>query len=420
MSGTLRGKVECLFGLRANAIGYCLVQEMFTSLYNYFKSHPNMTEIARHGGLGGTAANVNYWDVANPFNNNAWYVFKMGTLTDNVLYTGTRTYPWYILVQWNRSDQGLFGVAPGNPGLVDGATNTNTSQLCIQFAIGIGGDQNPWNGSGTLGANTKGTPVWKTPTGGTSVMVFPRSNNVGGNHNTNKENMTAVFWKANNDSTGSRCNILMDDDSMVLLVDWQNNDSWDATYFGLFAPRPSLPLNYPIVMLSTGTVGRLPFFFSNTTNKNVFGSVSGTGTGITSPNNCGGIPASNPEVNGVRGVCIDRYTTVFETGSQYGTINPNKYFSTPTLDEFPIAVIMYETPNYYGYAGQVDFIREAAWESQRVRSTGSGSTRALFAGGTGSIAAVKLSVPWPTGLVFGLAWVQAWACVVALMGVPSV
>ena len=68
MAGTVKGKVDCYFNVLGPTYDYrSVAQGAFTSLYNFFLSHPNMTLIARNGGNGGTAANVNYWDQANPF-----------------------------------------------------------------------------------------------------------------------------------------------------------------------------------------------------------------------------------------------------------------------------------------------------------------------------------------------------------------
>jgi len=403
MSGTIRGKVECYFGFRntptGTGAGYRdIVQEVFTAIYKYFKVHPNMTEVARHGGIGSTASSVNYWDESFPFTNNAWFVFKMNTVTENPLYIGTRTFPWYVLVQWNRDDQASFGSSPGNPGKCENNANYsgNNSRIGIQFAIGIGGDQNPWNGTGTLGQNVKGSPVWKTPTGGTGVIVYPRSNNVGGAHVTNKENTSHIFYRDSGNTTSpSKVHIIMDDDNFVFLADPTYIDQWSLCYFGVFVPRPDLTFEYPYVMLNTIT-GYLPILRGN-----VYGSTNGQGWCNESPNNGGGIPAPNPAVNGVRGLFMERYQLLFDSSSPYVFMNPNKYFDTPVFDEYPIPIAMYEYPNWYGYAGQIDFIKETSGSETRCRTTGTG-TRYVVGGSTSLTNVVKLSVPWPASVNPGI------------------
>lgn len=173
MAGTVRGKIECLIST-GNAFNQG--QNVFTSIYRFLKTQLEpagvVTEIARHGGLSSTAANVNYHDEADPFLTNAWFVFRFNT-------NGGRTWPWYLLVQWARGDTSDFGQSPGSPGLIlnsSAAPAPGESIVGYQCAVGIGGDQNPWNG--TTGAQaTKGSPVWRVPAnGGTNVAVFPRSN----------------------------------------------------------------------------------------------------------------------------------------------------------------------------------------------------------------------------------------------------
>lgn len=388
MSGSIRGRVECrhwvLSGLSTDH--KVMAQEIFVNLYNTFKVHPNMTEIARNGGSGGSALSLNYWDQANPFGNNAWFVFRMNTATENPAYLGTRTFPWYILVQWNRYDQGVFGASPGNPGLVNGVTFVSAADahVTVQFAIGVGGDQNPWNGSGTLGTNTKGTPVWKVPTGGTDVLVWPRSNSSGGDHSTSRENCAAIYFRGANTVVGTHANFLLDDDSFLFL--WSpESDAYSASYFGPYTPAPSLNPTYPYVMLSTGGAGTMPFVTTN-----VCGNVAGTGyTPAAYPGgNTGGIA----DVAGkVVGTYIDRYSLL--DGSYLR--NPNRQFSPAAFSEFPLAVYAYELPDDTGYLGQVDFIREVSGLSSYVRN--SSGNRAVF-GGSSTTTAVKLSIPWPVGV----------------------
>jgi len=172
MAGTIRGKIECL---QASGSTQNQGQTYFTSIYRFLKQLEVAgvtTEIARHGGLSSTAANVNYYDEANPFLTNAWYVFRFNT-------NGSRTWPWYIFVQWAWGGTSDFGQSPGNPGLIlNNSTLPVSTEVIvgIQCAIGFGGDQNPWNG--TTGAQaTKGSMVWRVPAnGGTNVAVFTRSN----------------------------------------------------------------------------------------------------------------------------------------------------------------------------------------------------------------------------------------------------
>jgi hypothetical protein len=172
MAGTIRGKIECLH-VSGNTQNQG--QTYFTAVYKFLKQLEVAgvtTEIARHGGLSSTAANVNYYDEASPFLTNAWYVFRFNT-------NGSRTWPWYVFVQWAWGGTSDFGAAPGNPGLIQNSSTLPIATevaVAVQCAIGFGGDENPWNG--TTGAQaSKGSVVWRVPAnGGTNVAVFPRSN----------------------------------------------------------------------------------------------------------------------------------------------------------------------------------------------------------------------------------------------------
>jgi hypothetical protein len=400
MTGQVRGRVEC-YHVPNVSEGRVISQEIFTNLYKTCLLHPNMTEIARHGGLGGGALNVNYWDEVNPFNNNAWFVFRMNTSAVNPLYLGPRTYPWYMLVQWYRGDQGLFGTSPGNPGLISGITgNSGDGRVGVQFAIGIGGDQDPWNGTGTLGTSVKGASVWKIPTGGTGVLVWPRSNNVGGAHATSMQNCTEIYFRNTGGfGTGpSQCHIIMDDDNFLFVNRVLDTATYSFQYFGLYTPHPDLNPTYPMVSFGTGVNtggggGIIPINVSAQ-----HGSITGTGVdafsaGTTS--NTGGVPGPNPAVDGVRGLYVDRYASLLFGADAR---QPNRFFNPAQCDEYPIPFMMYEHPAHYGYAGQVDFIREITSIPTHTRNTGVGD-RMVF--GSNTTASVKISAPWAAGILPG-------------------
>ncbi len=392
MSGAYHGRVDCLNGVNyAPGAGVTtVVQEIFTNIYYAFLTHPNMTEIARRG-------NVGFWDEATPFTTNNWFVFRMNTVVENPFYTGTRTFPWYVLVQYSALGS-VFGASPGNPGLVDNNQDSSSSPATIgvQFAIGVGGDQNPWNGSGALGSGVKGTPVWSPPSGGSALLVFPRSNNPDGAHVTNKENCTTLVSRStaeNGDTQPALSHIIMDDDSFFFAHSLNANHRYSALYFGEYVPRPGLNPDYPYVMLSSrahnyptlyGGFLPLPRYYT-------MGNRIGTGTGSSSSHGGGGVAVN--ATDGVRGAIIERYTGVM---TDY-RFHPNAFFSTRTFDEFPIPLWSWDEPGYNGYLGQVDFIRETCGLETRHRSTGS---RYVIAGTT-AVNAIQLTMPWPSGVIPG-------------------
>jgi hypothetical protein len=173
MAGTIRGRIDTYH----NALNrYKNTQSFFTSLYKFLKNLEVAgvtTEIARHGGLTGSAANVNYHDEASPFLHNAWYVFRWNT-------NGGRSWPWYLYVQFFRNDVGSdTNAAPATPSMFINVTNYGSwGVVMCQSAMGIGGDQNPFPFTGTMGTNVKNsTYAWRIPaSGGTHLGIWPHSN----------------------------------------------------------------------------------------------------------------------------------------------------------------------------------------------------------------------------------------------------
>jgi hypothetical protein len=120
--------------------------------------------------------------------------------------------------------------------------------------------------------------------------------------------------------------------------------------------------------------GGLPFGVGNT----VYGPAGGAYPG-------GGIPLNVVATDCVRQVIISRYDEFF---NQYSS--PNKMFATEQYDEFRIPIIAYESPTYFGYAGDIDFIREVYhWSPNDMTS---GMLRAAW--GANTPFGVKLTTPW--------------------------
>jgi hypothetical protein len=250
MGGQIRGRLECLFPPSYNSEPKRdSLQAMFTALYKYHKYLETLgivTEIARHGGVSSTAANVNFWDETNPFKNNAWFVFRWNTHSE-------RSWPYYVYYQFNRSDVGNFTAAPASPSAILGTSATAYTwfSLGMQAAIGVGGDQNPWNGAGTMGQNTKGTPVWKIPSGGSAVHVFPRSNNIGGSHNTNKENCAGLYLSDYSSVQAHRMHMWSDLDGLFWTFTSSDTGYYWFHYTGVYTPRAEVPTpTYPLVQFT--------------------------------------------------------------------------------------------------------------------------------------------------------------------------
>lgn len=381
MAGTVRGRVDSYHNAGSSFLN---AQQVFKVIYDFCSAHPNMTLIARHGGSGGTASNVNYHDQSNPFLPNAWFVFRMNddTLENGTAtaYAGSRTFPWYIYVQWGRSDQLAWNSSPATPSFIDGGSmGGSEGRVGVQYCIPVGSvdgtSEAPWNGGGSLGTNTKGTPVWRTtagtPVGFTGSFVFPRSNNTGGSHSSNRENCSNILQTSS--TSPVRFSVIADDDSIVFVSNPGDDlATWQVNYFGLFTPISGLTHPYPMVHIAENSFAASGFSPGTT-----YGTTSGSVRN-------GGIPMLSV-ADGVKGLVTGRYDEWFTTLNA-----PNRMYALERYDEWDIPVGMSESPTWYGYAGDVSFIREIY--NTGPTDTSSGRTRAVI--GNTAYAAPKITVPW--------------------------
>ena len=389
MAGTVRGKIEC-FSSPASGTPYIHVcQELFKNLYDFMvtlESADVVTIRARYDGIGATAPATNYWDLASPFLPGAWFLVEWrtsSTTPSNPSYAGTRTYPFYMLFQY--VSQAATQTNPSGPIFIRGAnTSSNTAAVAVAMAVGYGGTQDPWTGTlgtfgnpSSFGTQSKSTPVWAIPSGGTEVHVFPRSNNtVGpvlgagvGAHTTDKQNMTEMLY-IGNASPSNRYHFLADHDGLLTLADYSNNNLYNMSYSGVYTPRPSLPLTTNLVQFQ----GVLPYTTSP------YGTVAGTG--LTN----GGILTSD----GVQGVALSRLDELYAVAYQ-----PNRMFASPTHDEFAPTIGSSET-NRGAFLGYIDLFREVF--NTGNGDTNTGGTRAIF-GGSATAGTTKVIVPWNAGTV---------------------
>jgi hypothetical protein len=365
VGGQVRGKIECFLN---EGSGSNNAQAFFTSLYNFLVGHPNMSLIARNAGAGQGAANIGYYDGSTPFGTNAWAIFKFLATAGG---GGPRSFDYYLLIQ--HANGGAFGSSPGDPGLLLGGGGGGGGAVGIQAAIGVGGDGNPWNGAGaTLGGNTKGTPVWVSPSAGTLAHVLPRSNGSGGAHSTNRENCASLFAQTSSTSPKARAHFVADDDSLAIAVDVGDDNAYNLTYIGPFIVRSGLALPYPLLLVSTGDTG-LPLQVGQSYGP-VSGSTAQEGGAVHRDNNVG-----------VRAIFMERLNNIVNTT----TIQPNRIFATPQFDEFPVPFYIDESP-FEGYLGQVDFVREVG----NIATHDTSSDKLRMVVGPATLGSVKMTIPW--------------------------
>lgn len=254
MSGTLRGVVDIASN---QSTEQKTTADIFKAFFDAFEAHPNTTRIALQHGNGGTGDGngTGRWDSgANSFGNNAFAVWRMEP-------TAARTWPYYFTMhcQCAGGNATTWGAAPGDPVNSYASTASSTAYIGFQCAIGIGGDQNPWNGTtnndgtdyragGTslpLGSDGNGQ-VWRVPaSGGTNLLVFPRSNSAGGSYATVKEDMLCIVNHGNPDN--ARAHLVMDDDCVAMY--WDEDDASGSLNtvqtFGIFDPHPNMSHDRP-------------------------------------------------------------------------------------------------------------------------------------------------------------------------------
>ncbi len=377
MSGTIRGKTDCFSNPTAT---YRQSNEYWKNLYDFLMAHPNAALIARNSGNGVTAGNTGFWDEANKVGGNAWATFRMNP-------TSVRPFPWYINFIYGAAGggssetNGNVGSGVGAGSLICGSNISGNSAPVggLQFAIGEGGDENPWNGTASGGAagvnDTKTAPWWKVPTSGSRVHVWPRTNNTGSADATNKNNYSHWYTAT---SSPVRVHFIADDDSLIILASAADDNNYSVMYFGLYEARTGATPTYPMIMI--GSAQNLPL--SITTQ---YGNPVNAGLGQLEG---GVIPGAT--TNGVRNVWVDRYQNILSSAQQ-----PNQQLSTPEYEQFPIPIYSNEATGLItiGHLGQITFMKESA--NLTTHDTNADLTRAAF--GTTSLTGVKLMVPWGGG-----------------------
>jgi hypothetical protein len=366
VGGTIRGRIECFnnAGIVSSSEG----RNAFKNIYEHYNNHPLATLVAlNYGGGSGT----DYHDGGNPWGEgNAFFVFKMAA-------SSLRTWSYYVLFQL--AGNSAFGSAPGNPGLCNGTTqSTSFMDIGCAVAIGVGGDEDPWNGTSVGdGTDTKGTPVWVAPSGGSAVYVLPRSNNPTGTHATNKENTmeifdTSIYLRAAVES--NRYHIVGDDDHLLILMDEDDNNTYSAFLIDVFSPNPDLTLTHPMVMLRDNSLPYNPA--SN------FGSQAGSDAARDGGVIVAGADVAKDPVVGVMGDSPDVLAAANE---------PNTFKSSNVFDVLSWQLRGGGTGGEpVGFLGYTNFMREA----HDMNTHDENSTRRLVAFGDAVLASRKLVVDW--------------------------
>jgi len=377
MSGTVHGAIDAQVGISIPSKEASEV--LFTTLFNFLNTLTGSEIITRIAyNTGSVGSGTDYYDDPNPWGKNAWYLYRWNT-------SSVRTWEWYMLVQ-HTSQSGNFGDSPGNPGLLNASAelqsgNEGSIGIATATLITTGGQSlSPWNGTtNNNGEDSKGTPVWESGSNTDILSVLPRSNNTGGSHNTNRENM-AEFYNGVTTGLSSRFHFMCDDDAMVSFVSTTNNGLYACNYWGYYQPRNELTSSNftPMCMLIND---------SDAVNQLAGNENCGTTTGNATAYE-GGVVISGS-------VVIGRIGQYDSTWMKDVNLQPNTTLPIPAHDIFAVPLHAYESPAFgnVGYlVGQL-YSETYAVTSHDINATGN---RVVF-GESSTVNSVKIWTTWDSG-----------------------
>lgn len=245
MSGTIRAKLDGWFWAGNDDDNG---RACFKFIWDHLKELEAagvVTEIARNNGTGATTGSTGWWNESNAFGLDAWAVFRWNS-------NSNRSWEWYFYMQAASN----YGAGVGAPALVQAGTSIDGLSMAVAVSVNTssGVTSNPWGGStGSLGADTKGNPVWTTGSVGDTVFVFPRSNSLSGTHVTSKQNL----WSAQSEFDNMRMHVITDDDSFLGIFGDPDTISDYSRYWmsfiGPYTPSPILfsSVKTPLMVIQT-------------------------------------------------------------------------------------------------------------------------------------------------------------------------
>jgi len=360
MAGTVRGSIEHRI-VNTSIAG---LRDLFAMIAKFFNNHPQMVRIAwQKGGptdrlgdgrLDGLTGEANYSGQA------AFGVWRWDQVGGAKIY---------ILLQWEYANG--IGSVPGNPGVMNG-----TYGMGIAFALDTSGG-NPWNGgTANAGSDTKnGTNVW-VANGGT-LLVWPRSNSLGGISPTIRQYLLCLFTQVPN-VAATRLHVMTDDDNLWWAIDANGTGGYDCLgFFGKYTPRSGI----------TPTAGAGFISFSVNANENAWPSFASTAYGEATPTTDKEGGAVIVAADGVKTYAIE---TIGNLSSSL--LQPNTLVSPAQYDQLDMVLRLVDpnVPTRYGLFGKLDampFVYNVPTHATNV-----GKTKVVF--GPTPIAQYKVLMPW--------------------------
>lgn len=370
MSGDRLHSVEHVFG-QINITDHFSGREAFKKIYDWINGNgTHFQMIALH--YGDTGTGTDHHDGANPFGDDAFFVFRMPS---HAVGAG-RNFDVYCLVQAGNGitmTGSLASAVGGVAAKIQGQTAlAGVGYIGMSIAVVTGG--NPWNGGTAIdGTDLKGDPVWVEP-GGQSMWLFPRSIASGGTYAAKMEDTFPIYAQAGNSL--NRFHMIADLDTLVFAHDANStsNDDYKLCVCGPYTPHPDIthPEAYRVL---------------TTMNHSAFGLPRQQNYGETSPlanqgNGGVGIPGKKT-VRGRYDVTLTSYTAAYQ---------PNAL--TGKHDLFPGELYIDDTVEGAGLAGVLFDGQVAALTSQMSTHDTSGTLERVSLGDNNATTTDKLSVKW--------------------------
>lgn len=329
------------------------------------------------------------WTVWYSVNTNAFSVWKFASAS----------IPFYV---------GLFHF--GSPANAYSGSNltlwgqNNPTEGGLGIAVGqMSNGGNPWTGLSS-------SSYWDVTS---SVYLWPRSNNPGGLHQTNRNNLMPLLLRSDVRNFGVSGHCLFDENNLAILNDVGSDNSYDFFYFGKSMIYTGSGVQYShgdytylcANKFSAGWIfEHLDLGFGvglySTLNPPVYGSISGStilegGLAVFS----GSLKSDTlRQKSGVKGFVFDLPAGLFYR-SYYEDFNtpywPNSMFGssgTPRIDVWSPSIIAWEYPKCFGTIGYVNWWG-AAMQVNTLDSTPDFS-RAAF--GNSVKYTIKAILPWST------------------------
>jgi hypothetical protein len=238
MAGTITGVIEA----RPNTSNEFRVSgTIFKTLFDFIEGLAGTTRISLYYGdtSGAFGTGTDYEDGAAPFGNKCFAVWRFDT-------NAGRSWPFYVALACPSFRAGQSG----SDWQTEGASAVNsTGYVQVAACIGIGGDENPWNGTtNNDGTDTVGTPRWKVPaSGGTSYQPIPSSNRAtSGTDAATGNNSLRIFIHGT--ATTARHHVFADDDTIVFATDEADGGANQRlVYIGAYEPADHITPDRPFI-----------------------------------------------------------------------------------------------------------------------------------------------------------------------------